>query len=176
MSKFSVGSVVMADEQKLTVVSIRPEVFQTVLEGSVGEQYLMSIDEFNTRIASGRYRLAYRKDEIALSHLPPRCISEIERNELNHRLELLQVVTHARKEGKTWQKTGETVATYCLENNVAGRNLRTLQRWFEQFKSRIPEAPESLAPNFSARGNKCRAVAGAECNTVIELTLEHHAG
>ncbi|WP_206360218.1 hypothetical protein, partial [Pseudomonas viridiflava] len=53
---FAVDNLVFERDQIRRVTSIRPEISQIVLEGQQGEEFVLSIDKFHTRVAQGQYR------------------------------------------------------------------------------------------------------------------------
>ncbi|MCV0289140.1 hypothetical protein KUC45_15890 [Pseudomonas aeruginosa] len=74
--EFKVGTVVMRETERLRVSSIRPEVSQIVLEGSRGEQFVRSVDEFNTDVAGGKLKPLFANQAARLGQLPSRQLTE----------------------------------------------------------------------------------------------------
>lgn len=157
--ELAVDDVVIEGASVLRVSSIRPEIGQLCLQGVRGEEFVMSLDDFNNRIALGQYRRRYGPFAIAVLPMPVRNLSETERSALNHRLELLEYVAECRRNGENWLNTVE-----CLRARVGDRmempSLRTLQRWCKAFEQAT--STDQVAPRFSQRGNKRRMTEQAD--------------
>ncbi|MGY1878018.1 Mu transposase C-terminal domain-containing protein [Pseudomonas reactans] len=160
----AVDSVILERGQVRRVTSIRPEVPQIRLEGSQGEEFVMTIDEFQQRVAQGQYRRSYGPTAFAIQPMPTRNLTQTERCALDKRLELLQYVEQERKNGCSWPSTIEHLSERCAENNLPLPSTRTLQRWCKS--SGLVGSTEQLAPRFSARGNK------RKINTLTELDFD----
>lgn len=154
MKPLIVGSHVLRGEQKLTVVSIRPDPSQVVLEGERGEQFLWSIDEFNTGVAAGEFKLCGREMFTASSESDKRHLNANERKALDRNLELLQLTQLAIRDGKTWKLAHAAVAEYCCMKGIPCVAMRTLQRLVKKANQAPSSDQTFLAPRYYARGNR----------------------
>jgi putative transposase len=151
---FAIDSIVIERDQVLRVASIRPEISQIVLEGSLGEEFVVSVDEMQQRFAQGRYRRSYGPVMTAVDPMPVRNLTQTERNALDRRLELLAYVDEARRNGESWADAVAYLRTHCTRLELPLPSARTLQRWCKS--SSLSTSPDQIAPRYSARGNKRR--------------------
>lgn len=152
--QLAVDSIVLERDQVRRVTSIRPEISQIVLQGALGEEFVMSIDDFQQRFAQGQYRRSYGPAASAVQLMPVRNLTQTERSALDLRLELLEYVDQARRDGLSWTSTIERLHARCAELNLALPSTRTIQRWRKS--SGVIGSTDQLAPRYSARGNKRR--------------------
>ncbi|MDR6948452.1 putative transposase [Pseudomonas sp. 2957] len=150
----SVDSIILERGQVRRVTSIRPEIAQIVLQGSLGEEFVLNIDEFQQRFAQGQYRRIYGPTMSAVQPLPVRNLTQSERDTLDQRLELLEYIDEARRDGCSWPETVERLKARCDQLKVALPSTRTIQRWRKS--SNLASSMDQMAPRFSARGNKRR--------------------
>ncbi|MFG8476570.1 Mu transposase C-terminal domain-containing protein [Pseudomonas aeruginosa] len=149
--EFKVGTVVMRETERLRVSSIRPEVSQIVLEGSRGEQFVRSVDEFNTDVAGGKLKPLFANQAARLGQLPSRQLTENERRHLDRRIELLQVLDRLEPDTR-WSERMQVLREYCEAGKLNVPSQKTLNRWVALRHSGL--GPEILAPRLSARGRK----------------------
>lgn len=149
-----VNSIILERDQVRRVVSIRPEISQIVLQGSLGEEFVLKIDDFQQRFAQGQYRRSYGPTVSAVQPMPVRNLTQTERGGLDQRLELLEYIEEARRDGCSWTATIERLKAHCVEHNLTLPSVRTIQRWRKS--SALAGSTDQLAPRFSARGNKRR--------------------
>lgn len=150
----AVDSIILERDQVRRVVSIRPEISQIVLQGALGEEFVLKIDDFQQRFAQGQYRRCYGPEVSAVQPMPVRHLTQSERSALDQRLELLEYVDEALSDGCSWTATIERLKARCVALNLTLPSTRTLQRWRKS--SGIANSTDQLAPRFSARGNKRR--------------------
>lgn len=150
----SVDSIILERGQVRRVASIRPEIDQIVLQGSQGEEFVLNIDDLHQRFAQGQYRRVYGPTISAVQPMPVRNLTQSERQTLDQRLELLEYVEEARRDGCSWTETVERLKARCAELKLALPSARTIQRWRKS--SGLAGSIDQLAPRFSARGNKRR--------------------
>ncbi|NER59981.1 transposase family protein [Pseudomonas sp. MAFF212428] len=150
----AVDSIILERDQVRRVVSIRPEISQIVLQGSLGEEFVLRIDDFQQRFAQGQYRRSYGPTVSAVQPMPVRNLTQTERGGLDQRLELLEYIKEARRDGCSWTATIERLQAHCVEQNLPLPSIRTIQRWRKS--STLAGSTDQLAPRFSARGNKRR--------------------
>ena len=150
----SVDSVILERGEVRRVASIRPEISQIVLEGARGEEFVVSLDEFQQRVAQGQYRRIYGSVPVPSQPMPKRNLTQTERTALDRRLELLEYVAEARRDGVSWSATIEQVNERCAALGLAVPSARTIQRWCKSYD--IAGSVDQLAPRFSTRGNKRR--------------------
>ncbi|WP_219063368.1 Mu transposase C-terminal domain-containing protein [Pseudomonas sp. UMAB-08] len=147
----AVDSIFLERDQVRRVVSIRPEISQIVLQGSQGEEFVLTTDEFQQRVAQGQYRASYGPIASAMQPMPVRNLTQTERSSLDQRLELLEYVEEIH-DGCSWKATIERLKERCVERHLPLPSTRTIQRWRKS--SALSGATDQLAPRFSARGNK----------------------
>ncbi|TDV58892.1 Mu transposase C-terminal domain-containing protein [Pseudomonas sp. LP_7_YM] len=147
----AVDSVFLERDQVRRVVSIRPEISQIVLQGALGEEFVLSTDEFQQRVAQGQYRASYGPIAYAMQPMPVRNLTQTERSALDQRLELLEYVEEIHH-SCSWKATIERLKERCVERNLPLPSTRTIQRWRKS--SALAGSTDQLAPRFSARGNK----------------------
>lgn len=157
--KLTVDSVVFERDQVFRVSAIRPAVSQIILQGASGEEFFLSPDEFQQKIAAGQYRRSYGPYEQAAGAQPVRNLTQTERSALDQRLAILDYVEKERREGYSLRETINKLRDYCADNNLPFPSERTVQRW--QKTSSLSTSPDQLAPNFHCRGNK-RAMNSAD--------------
>ncbi|HCF3113792.1 TPA: hypothetical protein NIC08_006374, partial [Pseudomonas aeruginosa] len=126
--EFKVGTVVMRETERLRVSSIRPEVSQIVLEGSRGEQFVRSVDEFNTDVAGGKLKPLFANQAARLGQLPSRQLTENERRHLDRRIELLQVLDRLEPDAR-WSERMQVLREYCEAGKLNVPSQKTLNRW-----------------------------------------------
>ena len=76
----AVDSIFLERDQVRRVVSIRPEISQIVLQGSQGEEFVLTTDEFQQRVAQGQYRASYGPIASAMQPMPVRNLTQTERD------------------------------------------------------------------------------------------------
>lgn len=148
----AVDSVFIERDLVLRVASIRPEISQIVLQGVRGEEFVLTNDEFQERVAQGQYRQVNGPTASAMQPMPVRNLTQTERGALDQRLELLECVEEAQVSGCSWKQTTERLQALCAERHLPLPSTRTIQRWLRS--SGIAGSTDQLAPRFSARGNK----------------------
>lgn len=155
MMEFKVGTLVMRETERWRVSAIRPEVSQIVLEGIRGEQFFLPIDEFNTQVAGGQLKPLFANQAPESIQLPARQLTQSERQHLDWRIELLQVLDGVESL-TTWTERMQVLGEYCKASNRRLPSQKTLTRWKKLRRS--GSGPEALAPRLSTRGRKIPAL------------------
>ncbi|HFH4390830.1 TPA: Mu transposase C-terminal domain-containing protein [Pseudomonas aeruginosa] len=155
MRKFGNGSEVMRGEAKYRVVSYRPHNSQIRLEDSEGNEHIYSIDDFNAKVARGEYQVSYAESPLPNIPHPKRCLTSLERQQLDRRIELLQVFDAARQGAADAGDARRVLSTYCRTHGYRTPCLRTIQRW--KRLEREASGRDGLAPRLSQRGNRSKA-------------------